>query len=125
MNAVSKLISKIVRSEHTNVNDNKKMITDKKYLLISDWSIKLSLKIILFVYIWFGLLCDNKSFSENLIKLYTLKKRNPELVEKSDPPIITKIIYIKFKFELSVWKENPIFDILVTIEVSVIIKFLL
>ena len=64
MNAVSKLISKIVRSEHTNVNDNKKMITDKKYLLISDWSIKLSLKIILFVYIWFGLLWDNKSFSE-------------------------------------------------------------
>ena len=86
-------MSKIVSSEQTNVNDNKKIITDKKYLFISDWSIKLSLKIILFVYIWLCLLCDNKSFSENLIKLYTLKKRNPELVEKSDPPIITKIIY--------------------------------
>ncbi|MDC1112307.1 hypothetical protein OAS43_00705 [Candidatus Pelagibacter sp.] len=40
----------------------------------------------------------------------------PELVEKKDPPIITKIKYIKLKFDLLVPIENPILDILLDID---------
>ena len=41
---------------------------------------------------------------------------NPELVEKKDPPIITKIRKIKVKWFWLFSKENPIFDILVVID---------
>ena len=37
---------------------------------------------------------------------------NPELVEKNEPPIITRIKNIKFKFDWFVSREKPIFDIL-------------
>ena len=37
---------------------------------------------------------------------------NPELVEKKEPPIITRIKNIKFKFDWFVSREKPIFDIL-------------
>ena len=37
---------------------------------------------------------------------------NPELVEKKEPPIITKIKNIKLKLDLELSKENPIFHIL-------------
>ncbi len=36
----------------------------------------------------------------------------PELVEKKEPPIITKIKYIKFKFSWPGLNEKPIFVIL-------------
>ena len=49
----------------------------------------------------------------------------PELVEKKDPPIITKIKYIKFKFDWLSPSENPIFDILLDNERSLIEKLLL
>ena len=38
---------------------------------------------------------------------------NPELVEKNEPPIITKIRNIKIKLDLSLSREKPIFEILV------------
>tara|TARA_B100000524_G_C23570185_1_gene341511 strand:- start:466 stop:672 length:207 start_codon:yes stop_codon:yes gene_type:complete len=46
----------------------------------------------------------------------------PELVEKKDPPIITKIKNKKDKFDLSVLREKPIFDILLQIESKLIEK---
>ena len=38
LNAVSKLILKIVSSEQISISDKINMITEKKYLFISDWS---------------------------------------------------------------------------------------
>ena len=40
----------------------------------------------------------------------------PELVEKNEPPMITKIKKIKVKFVFSVSFEKPILDILLEIE---------
>tara|TARA_B100001093_G_C26240531_1_gene764177 strand:- start:98 stop:301 length:204 start_codon:yes stop_codon:yes gene_type:complete len=40
----------------------------------------------------------------------------PELVEKNEPPMITKIKKIKVKFFFSVSFEKPILDILLEIE---------
>ena len=37
----------------------------------------------------------------------------PELVEKKDPPMMTKIKYMKFKLDWLDSIENPIFDIMV------------
>ena len=39
-------------------------------------------------------------------------KRNPELVEKKDPPITTKIRNNKFSFGSLLPSEKPMFDIL-------------
>jgi|TARA_B100001093_G_scaffold265226_1_gene253584 hypothetical protein len=50
---------------------------------------------------------------------------SPELVEKNEPPIITKIKKIKFKLGFSALRENPIFDILVDIDKKLFEKLLL
>jgi hypothetical protein len=50
---------------------------------------------------------------------------NPELVEKKEPPIITKIKNIKLKFDLELSKENPIFDILLVKDKKLFEKSLL
>ena len=70
----------------------------------------------LFIKIFFGLLKDKIWFNEYLNKEKIFINLKPELVEKKDPPIITKIKKIKFKFVLSLSKENPIFEILVEID---------
>ena len=49
----------------------------------------------------------------------------PELVEKKEPPIITKIKKIKLKFDLSVFIEKPIFEILLDIDKKLFEKSLL
>ena len=41
---------------------------------------------------------------------------NPELVEKNEPPIITKIKKTKVKFVFSISFEKPILDILLDME---------
>ena len=41
---------------------------------------------------------------------------NPELVEKNEPPMITKIKNIKVKLDFSVLFEKPILDILLDME---------
>ena len=63
----------------------------KKYFVISDRFIFLSKKLILFVKICLGLVWERSSLIENFVKLNNLKNLKPELVEKKDPPIITKI----------------------------------
>ena len=50
---------------------------------------------------------------------------NPELVEKKEPPIITKIKKIKLKFDLSVFIEKPIFEILLDMDRKLFEKSLL
>ena len=49
----------------------------------------------------------------------------PELVEKKEPPIITKIKKIKLKFDLSVFIEKPIFEILLDMDRKLFEKSLL
>ncbi len=49
----------------------------------------------------------------------------PELVEKKDPPIMTKIKYMKLKFDWLWFKEKPILDILLEIDKRLIEKLLL
>jgi len=46
-------------------------------------------------------------------------------VEKKDPPIITKIKNIKFKFDLSVYNEKPMLDILLAKDKKLFEKSLL
>ena len=49
----------------------------------------------------------------------------PELVEKKDPPMITKIKNINVKFFCSKFKEKPIFDTLLAIDKRFLVKSLL
>ena len=49
----------------------------------------------------------------------------PELVEKKEPPIMTKIKKIKLRLEFSVFRENPILEILVAIDRKLFEKLLL
>ena len=49
----------------------------------------------------------------------------PELVEKKEPPIITKIKKIKLKLDLSVFIEKPIFEILLDMDRKLFEKSLL
>ena len=50
---------------------------------------------------------------------------NPELVEKKDPPTITKIKKIKLVLDLFESSEKPIFDILLEIARKLFKKLLL
>tara|TARA_Y100000992_G_scaffold185661_1_gene125576 strand:+ start:629 stop:853 length:225 start_codon:yes stop_codon:yes gene_type:complete len=50
-----------------------------------------------------------------LNKEYILINLRPELVEKKDPPIITKIKNIKFRLGCSLFNEKPILEILLEI----------
>ena len=49
----------------------------------------------------------------------------PELVEKKEPPIMTKIKKIKLRLEFSAFRENPILEILVAIDRKLFEKLLL
>ena len=63
-----------------------------------------------------GLTCERSSLIENLINKYNFKNLIPELVEKKDPPIITKIKNKKNKLFGVLFKEIPILDMLLAIE---------
>ena len=105
-----------LKREVNNKNEIININTVKKYLLISSKSKFIFVNKSLFINIFFGLLNDNIWFKEYLNNEYILINLRPELVEKKEPPIITKIKKIKFKFVLSLSKENPIFEILVEID---------
>ena len=109
---LSKLIPFRVK-KHVNV---KREITKikilKKYLFISS---KLKLIFVnrsLFIKIFFGLLNERIWFREYLNNEYIFINLKPELVEKKEPPIITKIKNTKFKLVLIFSKEKPILDML-------------
>ena len=76
-----------------------KIIKVKKYLFISLKSKLIFVNISLFIKIFLGLLNDNIWFNEYLNKEYILINLKPELVEKKEPPIITKIKNNRFKFD--------------------------
>ena len=78
-----------------------------------------------FINIFLGLLKESIWLKENIIREYILINLNPELVEKKEPPIITNIKNIKWRFVKSLFKEIPILDILLKIENMIFIKSLL
>ena len=86
-----------------------KIIIEKKYLFISDFSVVSFINVTLFEYIWFGFVCDNKLFKENFNKLKIFITLIPELVEKKEPPMIIKIRKIKDK-SLGTLREKPMFE---------------
>ena len=69
-------------------------------------------------------MCESKLFNENLIKDKPLITLNQELVEKKDPPIITKIKKINDKFLGESLNEIPKFDTLLVIETNIFKKLL-
>ena len=65
---------------------------------------------------------DSKLFNEYLSKLIILITLKPELVEKKDPPTITKIRKIKDKFEGIFSKEIPRLETLLDKETKIFKK---
>ena len=109
-----------------NVNNNVRInsetiniIIEKKYLSISNFSVFSFIKVTLLEYIWFGLVCDRRLFSENLTNVKTLITLIPELVEKKEPPIITNIRNKNFKFSGVSKNEIPIFETLLDIATNI------
>ena len=108
------------------MNKDKTNITIvKKYLLISLKSKLIFVNINLFIKIFLGRLKERIWFIEYLNNEYNLINLNPELVEKKDPPIITRIKKINVKFFLSEFNEKPIFDMLLDIDNRLFVKLLL
>ena len=102
-----------------------KIIIEKKYLFISDFSVVSFINVTLFEYIWFGFVCDNKLFKENFNKLKIFITLIPELVEKKEPPITTIIKKTNIKLFGVSLKEIPIFEILLEIATKIVGKLLL
>ena len=96
--------------------------TVKKYLLTSLLLILMSEKQFLFVKTFFGLECDNKSLTENLNREYNFKNLMPELVDKKEPPIITKIKKINDRFCGALSREIPMLDILLVNDKNIELK---
>ena len=102
-----------------------KIIIEKKYLLISDFSVFSFINLTLFEYICFGFVCDNKLLIENFNKLKIFKNLIPELVEKKEPPTTTRIKKINIKLLGVSLNEIPMFEILLDIETKIVGKLLL
>ena len=105
---------KKVRNDERNNKDIIKIRIDKKYLLTISLSKLMSENNCLFEEIFMGFTCEIKLFKENLNKTYTFKNLRPELVEKKEPPTITKSKNINDKFLGLLPKEKPILEILLT-----------
>ena len=91
LNELSKLILLKLNKEVKINNEIIKIIIVKKYLLISLKSKFIFEKINLFIKTFLGLLKDNIWFKEYFVNEYIFKNLKPELVEKKEPPMITKI----------------------------------
>ena len=91
LNELSKLISLKLNSEVKIKSEIIKIIIVKKYLLISLKSKLILVNNNLFIKTFLGLLNDKIWLREYLVSEYIFKNLKPELVEKKDPPIITKI----------------------------------
>ena len=125
LNEFSKLIPLKVKILLRTKNDKINTNIVKKYLLISSKLKFILEKINLFIKIFFGLLKDKIWLIEYLNKEYIFINLKPELVEKKDPPIITNIKYMKLRLDWFVFREKPIFDILVDTEKRFVEKSLL
>ena len=114
-------LNKLDKTNNEKININ----IVKKYLFISLKSKLILVNNNLFMNTFLGLLKDKIWFIEYLNNEYILINLKPELVEKKDPPIITKIKKIRVKFVFSVFKEKPIFEILLETDNKLFEKSLL
>ena len=124
LKATSKSKLEIVNNMVIRNKDITKIIIPKKYLLMSFISALILLRDNLFEYIWLGLEWDSKLLTANLINVITFITRKPELVEKKDPPKITKRRKTTTRFLGIFWNEMPILDTLLQIETSIFKKLL-
>ena len=124
LNEFSNWISESVKKRVKIDREIIKIIIEKKYLFISDFSVFSFIDVTLFKYIWFGLVWDNKLFKENFNKLKIFITLIPELVEKKEPPITTIIKKINIKLLGVSWNEIPIFEILLDIATKIVGKLL-
>ena len=116
LNEFSNEISLKLNNEVRINNDKIKINIVKKYLLITLKSKLILVNISLFINMFLGLLKDKIWFSEYLNKEKIFINLKPELVEKKDPPIITKIKNINDKLLFSEEIEKPMLDILLDID---------
>ena len=121
----SKLIPFILNREIRIKIEKIKINIVKKYLFISLVLKLILLKNNLFIKIFLGLLKDKIWLIEYLNNEYIFINLRPELVEKKEPPIITKIRKIKVKLDCFNSSEKPIFDILLEIDKRLFRKSLL
>ena len=121
----SKLIPFILNREIRIKIEKMKINIVKKYLFISLVLKLILLKNNLFMKIFLGLLKDKIWLIEYLNNEYIFINLRPELVEKKEPPIITKIRKIKVKLDCFNSSEKPIFDILLEIDKRLFRKSLL
>ena len=121
----SKLIPFILNREIRIKIEKMKINIVKKYLFISLVLKLILLKNNLFIKIFLGLLKDKIWLIEYLNNEYIFINLRPELVEKKEPPIITKIRKIKVKLDCFNSSEKPIFDILLEIDKRLFKKSLL
>ena len=121
----SKLIPFILNREIRIKIEKMKINIVKKYLFISLVLKLILLKNNLFMKIFLGLLKDKIWLIEYLNNEYIFINLRPELVEKNEPPIITKIRKIKVKLDCFKSSEKPIFDTLLVIATKIVGKLLL
>ena len=122
LNESSKLILNIESNEVITNNEITNIRTDKKYLFISFCSILESINWNFLLNILLGLELERISFIEYLNKKNIFKNLRPELVEKKDPPITTRIKKINHKFVGEFFKENPILETLLVKENRILEK---
>ena len=124
LNAFSKSIPDTVSKIEIQNKDVINIKIVKKYLFVSDLFVFDERRDTLFKYIWFGFVWESKLFSEYFINVNIFTTLKPELVEKKEPPIITKIKNKKDKFLGTALKEIPIFDTLLEIDTNIFTKLL-
>ena len=91
LNELSKSILLKLNNDVRINNEIIKIKIVKKYLLISLKSKLILENINLFIKTFLGLLKDKIWFKEYFVSEYIFKNLKPELVEKKEPPIITRI----------------------------------
>ena len=122
LNESSKLILNIESKEVITNNEKINIRTDKKYLFISFCSILESINWNFLLKILLGFELDKISFIEYLNKKNIFKNLKPELVEKKEPPITTKIKKINHKFGGELFNEKPMFVTLLVKENRILEK---
>ena len=125
MKDFSKLIPLRLNKEVNIKRDRIKIRIVKKYLFISSKLKFVFANISLFINMFFGLLKESIWLIEYLKSEYIFMNLKPELVEKKDPPIITKIKNRKFKFVCWESRVKPMFDMLLDIDKKLLKKSLL
>ena len=108
----SKSIPEKANNDVSTSNEIINIIIERKYLLISFISKFFFENRSLYMNMFLGLLNESIWFRENLIREYILINLSPELVEKKDPPIITKSKNINWRLLNSLFKEIPMLEIL-------------